>query len=80
MPHIHNPRSARRQHAVLEGIKVFAVDRGHEFACCETQEHARRDVVFADAVAELEILVEHGAEGKGDGLGDYVRDCGRGWG
>jgi hypothetical protein len=56
------------------------VDRGHEFACCETQEHARRDVVFADAVAELEILVEHGAEGKGDGLGDYVRDCGRGWG
>lgn len=28
--------------------------------------------MFADAVAELEILVEHGAEGERDGLGQKL--------
>lgn len=34
----------------------------------KAEEDARGEVVFAEAVAELEILVEHGAEGEGDGL------------
>jgi hypothetical protein len=39
------------------------MDWGYEFAGCETEEHARGEVVFLDALAELEVLVEHCAEG-----------------
>ena len=46
------------------------MDWWYEFASCETKKHAWRKVVLADAVTELEILVEHGAEGEGDRLGD----------
>lgn len=34
----------------------------------ETEEDAGGEVVFADAGAELEVLLEHGWEGEGDGL------------
>ena len=44
------------------------MNRGHEFASCETEEDAWGEVVRADAVAELEVLVEHQAEGQRDGL------------
>ena len=44
------------------------MDRRYEFAGCETEKDAWRDIMFADAVAELKVLVEHRAEGQGDGL------------
>jgi len=53
----------------LQAVKVLAVDGWHEFACCETGEHMRRKVVLANAVAELEVLVEHYRKCEGNGLG-----------
>ena len=35
---------------------------GHEAARGEAEDHSRREVVFSDSMAELEVLVEHGAE------------------
>jgi hypothetical protein len=57
-----------RQHAVLQAVKVLAVDGWHEFSCCKTGEHMRRKVVLANSVAKLEVLVEHCRECKGNGL------------
>lgn len=58
----------RRKHAILQTIEILAVDGWDEFARRETEEDAGGEVVFADSVSELEILVEHGAEGEWDGL------------
>lgn len=44
------------------------MDGRHEFPCRETEEDAGREIVLADPVAELEVLMEHGAEGQGDRL------------
>lgn len=44
------------------------MDGRDEAAGGEAEDHAGGEVVFADAVAQLEVLVEHGAEGEGDGL------------
>ena len=49
--------------AITPDLEIFSVDGRHEFACCKTKEDARGRVMFADAVAKLEILVEHSAEG-----------------
>ena len=38
------------------------MDGRDEFSCRETEEDTRGEVVLADAVAELEVLVEHCAE------------------
>lgn len=38
------------------------MDRRDEFARCEAEEDPRREVVLADALTKLEILVEHGGE------------------
>lgn len=40
------------------------MDGRYEFACHETEEDPRREIVLADTVAELEVLVEHCAEGE----------------
>jgi hypothetical protein len=44
------------------------MNRRYELASCETEENVRREVVLADAVAELKVLVEHRAKGQGNGL------------
>ena len=44
------------------------MDWWDKFPGRETEEDARRKVVLADAVTELEVLVEHGTESKRDGL------------
>ncbi len=44
------------------------MDGRDEAAGGEAEEDAGGKVVFAEAVAELEVLVEHGAQGEGDGL------------
>lgn len=44
------------------------MDGGHEAAGGETEDDAGGEVMFADAVGELEVLVEHCAEGERDGL------------
>ena len=72
IPHIHDCRPARGEHGVLQAVEILAVDGRHEFAGCEAFEDARWKVVFADAGAELEVLVEHDAEGERDGLSALV--------
>lgn len=67
-PHLKNTCPPRRQHAILQAIEAFAVDGRDEAAGGEAEEDAGGEVVFADAVAELEVLVEHGAKGEGDRL------------
>ena len=47
------------------------MDRGDEAASDEAENDAGSKVVFSESVAELEVLVEHGAEGEGNRL----RDC-----
>lgn len=56
------------------------MDRRHELAGHETQEDARREVVFAQAVGEVRILGESVAEGEGDGVEEDVGDWGAGLG
>lgn len=77
MPHIHYSSSARGEHAVLQTVEVLAVDWRYEFASGKTQKDAWRQIVLADTIAELEVLVEHSTECKRDGLKVYVR--GRWW-
>lgn len=44
------------------------MDGRDEAAGDEAEDYAGSEVVFSEAVAQLEVLVEHGAEGEGDGL------------
>lgn len=44
------------------------MNRRDEATGDEAENDAGREVVFADAVGQLEVLVEHGAEGEGNGL------------
>ena len=38
------------------------MDGGHEAAGKEAEDDLRREVVFPEAVGELEVLIEHGTE------------------
>ncbi len=67
-PKLTDTGAAGWKHAVLQAVQIPAVNRWHEAAGCQAQDDAGRKVMFADAVAELEVLVEHGAEGERDGL------------
>lgn len=62
-PHAHDAGALRGEHAVLETVQILAVDGRNEFTGQQAQDDTRREVVLADAGAELEVLVEHGAEG-----------------
>lgn len=44
------------------------MDRRYELASGKTPKNARGEVVVADAVAELKILLEHSAKRERDGL------------
>lgn len=44
------------------------MDGGHEAAGYEAEYHAWGEIVFSETMAELEVLVEHCAEGERDGL------------
>ena len=44
------------------------MNRRYEFPGCEAREHAWGEIVFADAVAQLKVLMEHGAKSQGYGL------------
>jgi hypothetical protein len=46
-PQLAHPDPPRRQHRILQTIQVLAMDRRHELSTDETQEDARREVVFA---------------------------------
>lgn len=67
-PELEDAGSAGGQHTVLQAVQVLAVDGRHEAPRDEAEEDTGRDVVFADAVAELAVLVEHVPEAEGDGL------------
>lgn len=64
VPHLHDASPARGEHAVLQRVEGLPVDRRHEAAGDEAEEHAGGEVVLADAVAHLEVLVEHSRESK----------------
>ena len=38
------------------------MDRGQELTRSEAEEYAWREIVLADPLAELEILIEHGSK------------------
>lgn len=63
-PHVHDSGPLGRQHAILQTIKILAIDGRDEFAGEETEKHTWRKVVLAYAGAKLEVLVKHGAEGQ----------------
>ena len=44
------------------------MDGREELARHEAEDDAGGEVVLVDPVAELEVLVEHGPQGEGDGL------------
>lgn len=69
-PDLRHPRATSWEHAILHAVQVAAVDGGHESAGDKTEYHPRREVVFAETMAQLEVLVEHCAERKGDRLVD----------
>lgn len=52
------------------------MDRRHKTASEEAKYHARRKIVFPKTVAQLEVLVEHGAQGKWNRLEMDIRDSG----
>ena len=61
-PHLEYRRALGWQHAILQAIEAFAVDGGHEAAGDETENDSGREVVFAESVAELEVLIERCTE------------------
>ena len=63
VPHLKDASPLSREHAVLETVETFAVDWWDEAAGSKVEENAWREVVFADTVSKLEILIEHGPEG-----------------
>jgi hypothetical protein len=69
IPHFHYTGSSSRKHAILQAVKVFAVNWRDKFAGCKAEKHAGREIVFADTVAKLEVLVEHGSECERNRLG-----------
>ncbi len=64
MPHFHDSRSTRRQHAILQTVKILAMYRRHKFARRETEKDTRRQIVLSNSVAKLEILVKHCTKGQ----------------
>lgn len=46
LPQLANGNPLHRQHAILQTVKVLAMDRRHKLARNETEEDAGRDVVF----------------------------------
>lgn len=68
-PDLGHACSPRRQHAVLHAVQIAAVNRRHEAARHETEDDTRCQVMLAEAVAKLEVLVKHGAEREGNRLG-----------
>ena len=71
-PQLRDPGSLSRQHTVLKTVKILPVDRWHKSARDQAEEDSRRKVMLPDAVAELEILVEHCTEWEWNRLGIYV--------
>jgi hypothetical protein len=68
VPDLKHAGTVCREHAVLHTVEVSTVYGRHELAGDEAQNYAQGEVVFAQPVAELEVLVEHGAEREGNGL------------
>ena len=67
-PHFPNAHPLGREHAVLETVQVLAVKRGHQLAGQQTKEDPGREVVLADPLAKLKVLIEDGLEGERSGL------------
>ena len=67
-PNLPYPSPPSREHAILQAIKTLPMNWGQELSGREAKQDAQGKVVFADTMGELEILVEHGAEGERDGL------------
>lgn len=44
------------------------MDGWHKAAGHKAEDNARREVVFSEPVAQLEVLVEHGTQGEGNRL------------
>ncbi len=59
-----------REHAVLHAVQVAAVNGRDEAARHEAEDDTRCQVMLAEAVAKLEVLVEHGAEWERNRLYD----------
>lgn len=59
-PYFSHSCSASWQHAILHAVQVAAVDGWHEAAGDKAEDDPRCEVVLAEAVAELEVLIEHG--------------------
>jgi hypothetical protein len=68
LPQLPNRRSISGQHAVLQTVQGPAMYRRHEFPRRQAQKDTGRKVVFPYAAAELEVGVEHGAQGQWDRL------------
>jgi len=41
MPHIQDPSSSLREHAVLQAVEVLPMDWGHKFSGDEAEENPR---------------------------------------
>lgn len=63
LPELPNAHPLHRQHAVLQRVQILPMNRGHELAGDETDKDAGREVVLAEAVAELGVLGEGLSEG-----------------
>ena len=65
-PDLCHAGPAGRKHAVLHAVQIPAVDGRHEAAGEEAEDDLRGKIVFAQSVAKLEVLIEHGAESEGN--------------
>lgn len=58
LPQLAHAHTLLRQHAILEPVQILPMNRWDELARDNGQEDAGREVMLADAVAELCILRE----------------------
>lgn len=63
-PNLHHPRPPSREHAVLHAVEDPAVNGWYEAARHQAQDNARVEVVLAQAVCQLKVLIKHGTEGE----------------
>lgn len=54
------------KHTILHAVEIAPMDRRHESACGETEDNVRCEVMLAESMAQLEVLVEHRAKREGD--------------
>lgn len=63
-PNLHHSRPPSREHAVLHAVEDAAVNGRHKTTRHQAEDDAGVEVMLAQTVRQLKVLIKHGAEGE----------------